>query len=150
MRAVSDAGLTGLTGRCYCGAVRVEAAGLPLTVAYCHCTDCRRWTGAPVGAFAAFAEGALRLSPVPEARSAVPGVRRWNCPACGSPLAARFEYLPGQVYVPLGILDDAASVAPVLHAHAGSQLPWLRIDDTLPRHLTSARDALTEGDSDAP
>ena len=37
-----------VTGGCMCGAIRYEATGKPIIVAYCHCTDCRGITGAPV------------------------------------------------------------------------------------------------------
>ncbi|MEL7347769.1 MAG: GFA family protein [Pseudomonadota bacterium] len=131
-----------ITGRCYCGAVRVEAAAAPLTVAYCHCTDCRRWTGAPVAAFAAFDASAVQILPDPGPVTVVPGVDRWFCRICGSPLAARFDYLPGQIYVPLGILDQAAEIEPQMHAHADAQLPWLHLADGLPREAASARGAL--------
>jgi len=36
-----------LKGGCYCGAVRYEAAGTPFNETSCHCTICRRTTGAP-------------------------------------------------------------------------------------------------------
>ena len=36
------------TGRCYCGGITLSAQESPQTVAYCHCTDCRRITRAPV------------------------------------------------------------------------------------------------------
>ena len=32
------------TGRCYCGGIARSAQEPPQTVAYCHCTDCRRIT----------------------------------------------------------------------------------------------------------
>ncbi|MEO0401072.1 MAG: GFA family protein [Pseudomonadota bacterium] len=117
-----------------------------MTVAYCHCTDCRRWTGAPVAAFAAFLRSDLVAAPAlaPPLEHA-PGVERWTCPKCGSPLAARFDYLPDQVYVPLGIIDQADRLAPVLHSHADSALPWLHIDDDTPRAPASARDVLATG-----
>ncbi|MEM9761172.1 MAG: GFA family protein [Pseudomonadota bacterium] len=131
-----------LNGRCYCGATTLTADASPLVVSYCHCEDCRRWTGAPLPAFVALPEGALTLTPEPHPFSAVPGVKRWFCPRCGSPLAARFDYLPGQVYVPLGVVDQAAALAPELHSHADAALPWLHVADDLPRHSGSARDAL--------
>ena len=68
-------------------------------------------TGAPVAAFAAFSDGVVRLTPDPGPASEVsPGVLRRFCRACGSPLTAAFDYLPGQVYVPLGVLDQADAV----------------------------------------
>lgn len=134
-----------ITGRCYCGAVSLRSGGAPLTVAYCHCSDCRRWTGAPVGAFAAFRETDLALVPTQgPGRTHNPGVARWNCPDCGSPLAARFDYLPGQVYVPLGLLDQADNLPPSLHCHADSCYSWLKIDDGQARAQGSGRDSLNE------
>ncbi|MEM1003847.1 MAG: GFA family protein [Pseudomonadota bacterium] len=134
------------TGRCYCGAVRLRAHSAPQTITYCHCTDCRRWTGAPVGAFAAFEETALYFTPeLGSSFSRVEGVERWTCQTCGSPLAARFDYLPGQIYVPLGLMDQAADMRPQMHCHYDSRLPWLKISDSLPCALGSGRDTLLSG-----
>jgi hypothetical protein len=116
---------------------------LPNIVAYCHCDDCRRWTGAPLPAFAAFAPGDLRADPdMGRHFSTQPGVDRWVCATCGSPIAARFDYLPDQVYVPLGLLDQARHLPPEIHCHADNQLPWLHLDDTLDRAAASGRDRL--------
>jgi len=52
-----------ITGRCYCGATTFHATEQPVAVAYCHCKDCRRVTGAPVAAFAAFDVSAISFSP---------------------------------------------------------------------------------------
>lgn len=96
-----------------------------------------------MAAFAAFDDGALRYAPGPGSPiSHNNGVERWFCDACGSPLAARFAYLPGQIYVPLGVIDQAADLPPALHSHAASQLPWLHIRDDLMRQRHSARDTL--------
>ncbi|PSL22207.1 GFA family protein [Shimia abyssi] len=133
-----------ITGRCYCGTVSLRFSAPPQIVAYCHCSDCRRWTGAPAPAFAAFAPDTLTLSPdLGPGTSHTPGVTRWNCPDCGSPIAAQFDYLPDQTYVPIGLLDQAADFPPAMHCHSGSTLPWLHMNDTLPRANDSGRDALT-------
>ena len=139
-----------VTGRCYCGAVSIAATAPPQTVTYCHCEDCKRWTGAPAPAFAAFARISLNLMPEPQPVSHAPGVKRWFCAACGSALAATFDYLPGQVYVPLGVLDQAADMPPSLHCHAGSALPWLHIDDDLPRADASGRNVLSTANRGRP
>jgi len=134
-----------ITGRCYCGACRIKSVALPQAISYCHCSDCRRLTGAPIAAFAAFAPDDLTFAPALGAgMSHSPGVVRWFCTSCGSPLAATFEYLPGQVYIPVGLLDQAADLAPGQHAHYASRLPWLHIDDGLPRDAGSARDFLNK------
>ena len=134
-----------VTGRCYCGAVHLTATARPQTVTYCHCSDCRRLTGAAVPAFAAFAEEQLTFTPSKGPRSsATEGVSRWFCRDCGTPLAATFDYLPGQVYVPLGILDQIATLAPESHCHSDSAPAWLHIADDLPRDSASGRDRLQD------
>lgn len=132
-----------LSGRCYCGAVTFRTPVKPLTASYCHCADCRRWTGAPAAAFACFAPNDVEFCPdLGASFSAVPGVERWACPTCASPLAARFDYLPDQIYIPIGLFDQAEAIAPKLHSHADAALPWLVIQDDLPRAHASARTRL--------
>ena len=135
----SEAPETVYGGRCYCGALSLVARGEPEVVAYCHCEDCRRWTGAPAPAFAAFAK--VTLSPAGKCFERG-GVQRWTCPDCGSPMAAQFDYLPGQTYVPLGVLEGAGGLRPALHCHADKALTWAIHEDGLPRVDGSAREVL--------
>lgn len=46
-------------GRCFCGAVEIEAAGQPLDMGYCHCKDCRAYSGAPLVAFTIWPDSAV-------------------------------------------------------------------------------------------
>lgn len=139
-----------IVGRCYCGATTLIAFTWPQVISYCHCSDCRRWSGAPVAAFAAFAPKKLSFKPgLGRPISVASGVKRWSCSSCGSPLAAEFDYLPGQIYVPIGILDQAAELAPQLHSHAEACLPWLHIADDLPRVAQSSRQTLLAHDGKA-
>lgn len=132
-----------MTGRCYCGRTTLRAEGPPQVIAYCHCVDCRRISGAPVAAFAGFAETVVTFAPDEGTRATSgDGVRRTFCPDCGSPLTGRYAYLPDQVYIPLGLLDQADQLAPQLHAHAESRLPWLCLTDDLPKIARSAREDL--------
>ena len=129
-----------ITGRCYCGRTTIAATRPPSAVAYCHCIDCRRATGAPVAAFAAFDEADVTFTPNDGTKANVnPGVERTFCPDCGSPLAGRYDYLPGQVYVAVSLLDQADDLAPQLHAHASQRLKWLHIDDDLERDVSTSR-----------
>ena len=40
------------TSGCFCGAVEVEIEGDPAVQAFCHCSSCRGWLGAPIHAAA--------------------------------------------------------------------------------------------------
>ena len=132
-----------LTGRCYCGQAMVVARAAPQTVAYCHCNDCRRVSGSPVSVVAAFAPEDLTWTPpLGPGASHNEGVRRWFCPECGSPLAARYAYLPNQFYVPVGLFDDVSQLKPQSHSHSGSQVTWLHMSDKLPRTEGSNRATL--------
>ncbi|OED34996.1 hypothetical protein AB833_31560 [Chromatiales bacterium (ex Bugula neritina AB1)] len=130
---------TVLTGRCYCGAITFTATQKPQVVAYCHCESCRRATGGVAAAFAAMDEEAVVFKPN-EGRivSLTPEVSRKFCADCGSSLTGRYAYLPGQVYLSVGVIDQAADLAPQIHAHDAERLPWLHIDD-LERLAATAR-----------
>ncbi len=95
-------------------------------------------------AFASFDAENVTLTPTRRGKTINPGVTRWNCPDCGSPLLAQFDYLPGQSYVPLGIIDAPETLAPELHAHSANALPWLAHMDDVPREPASSRATLNE------
>lgn len=96
-----------------------------------------------MAAFAAFRLDDLTFDPpLADGISVNPGVTRWFCRACGSPLAGQYDYLPGQIYVSLGLIDQADTLAPDRHSHAASAMPWLHIADDLPRDAASGREAL--------
>jgi hypothetical protein len=49
-------------GTCFCGAVEIEATGEPVEMGYCHCADCRAYSGAPVANFTLWKAGAVRVT----------------------------------------------------------------------------------------
>lgn len=134
-----------LTGRCYCGVTTFCTTQEPQTVVYCHCDSCRRATGAPVAAFAALDEKAVTFTPNEGRKVAInPGVKRTFCAECGSSLTGRYDYLPGQVYISLGVIDQAEELVPKIHSHDSERYSWLHIDDGLERVATSARSKINE------
>ncbi|MEL6520480.1 MAG: GFA family protein [Pseudomonadota bacterium] len=134
-----------VSGRCYCGKIRITATAPPVAVTYCHCDDCRRVTSAPVAAFAAFDIASIAFTPDEgKSISKAPGVVRTFCDACGSTIAGHYDYLPDQVYVGLGLLDQADDFAPQLHAHYENRMAWLDIQDDLPKSTGSARCQLND------
>ncbi len=139
------AGSAVVSGRCYCGAIKIHATQRPHAVAYCHCSDCRRVTAAPVAVFAAFDEAAVSFTPdAGRSVSSSPGVTRTFCADCGSSIAGRYDYLPGQVYIGVGLLDQIDALGPTVHAHEAQRAKWLHINDNLERFPASARTQLNE------
>lgn len=140
------AGAASITGRCYCGAVRFEAWTEPTTVCVCHCEDCRRATGGPATAVAAFQDDDVAFtSNVARYTPPAGGVERTFCSTCGTSLAFRGDYVPGQIYVHIGILDDAEQFRPDVESFTRERLPWLHvdgIDGRLLRFSGTARDGL--------
>ncbi|MEL6299654.1 MAG: GFA family protein [Pseudomonadota bacterium] len=132
-----------LKARCYCGATEIVASTVPASVSYCHCIDCRRITGAPVAALAAFASDRVAITG-PEKSAKVQGTDfgRTFCADCGSPIAFRGDYAPGQVFLHISLFDDAVRLVPTLHSYESRRLPWLHIADATERHETSSRAAL--------
>ena len=74
-----------LSGQCLCGAITYQVSGEPGFVALCHCTDCRWASGAPMVAWAMFAEAALILTKgTPKTINSSGTAMRSFCAACGS------------------------------------------------------------------
>jgi hypothetical protein len=123
-----------LTGGCLCGAVRYRFTGTPSRVSYCHCSQCRRFTGSPVFAAALVARETLVIEGEPrEYRSSQHGIRQF-CGTCGSSLFFAFDTRADQIEILLGTLDDAADVVPTFHGFDAARIPWFDVKDDLPRH----------------
>lgn len=126
------------TGGCRCGAVRFEASVDPHHISYCHCTDCRRATGAPVSAFVGFAAEKVRFG-VGEPRLFENGpASRSFCATCGSPLAYVDARLENQIWFMLGAMDRPEDYRPTLHAYVCEQLRHVHMPDDLPRLVRSS------------
>ncbi len=134
-----------LTGHCYCGAITFSASEKPEDVAYCHCDSCRRSTGGAVAAFAGFKENAVTFTPHRGQEVTVkPGAKRTFCADCGSSLTGSYDYLPDQIYIAIGVIDQADALTPNIHCHDAERLSWLHIDDELERMPESARAKLND------
>ena len=122
------------TGGCLCGAVRYRATADPIRAVNCHCSMCRRFSGAaflthvhfPIGSFTWIGDEPTRHRSSAEAE-------RGFCARCGSALTMHETVLGDRVQVTLGSLDQPESVRPDDHVWTENQVPWLRLDDGLPR-----------------
>ena len=128
-----------IAGGCQCGAVRYAIHAVTLEkIHYCHCRMCQRATGNLFAALAGAAKDAIEWTgsapPTFYASSSV--AKRGFCPRCGTPLTFAYDSA-ARIYVTIGSLDDPAAVRPEIHYGVESQLPWLHIDDSLPREPTA-------------
>jgi len=133
-------------GGCLCGRVRYEARGEATNLCFCHCTSCRRATGAPMvpwGTFAAanFAIVQGRLAEF----SSSPGVTRGFCAGCGTSLTYRRDDRSGEIDVTLASQDDPAALVPQMHIWVEDKPPWVVIDDGRPQF---AKSLITESNPD--
>ena len=122
-------------GGCLCGAVRYEARGVPRYLCFCHCASCRRAAGAPLVPWATFARSELHFTRgAPAQYRSSAGVLRGFCAACGSSLTYQTEARARDIDLALGSLDDPAALAPTVHMWVMDKLPWVSIEDGLPRY----------------
>ncbi|MDP6475419.1 MAG: GFA family protein [Alphaproteobacteria bacterium] len=124
-----------INGGCLCGAVRYEASEPPHHAEYCHCRMCQRHTGSAVGVYAAIRAGGLRITRgAPKFYKSSDICERGFCADCGSTLMDRyFDPDDPYIWVGVGSLDHPEYAPPNQHFGIESQLPWLTIDDDLPR-----------------
>ncbi|KAJ5834251.1 hypothetical protein N7447_000277 [Penicillium robsamsonii] len=77
-------------GSCFCGKVRVEYNGQPLTTALCHCLDCRKITGSlfTFNLLVKTAELDISGSPKEIVKTSDSGntIKNYFCPDCGTPI----------------------------------------------------------------
>lgn len=139
----------GGTGHCLCGKVGYSFDGPPEWQAHCHCESCRRATSSPFTSFFGVLHANFRWTGTPPAaRDSSPGVRRFFCAACGSPMAYQDRERTDEIDLYAATLSDPRLYAPERHVHWNERLPWVRLADGLPVRRTPRR--LTPGDDFAP
>jgi len=115
-----------IEGGCHCGAVRYRISGKARGHALCHCTDCRRASGAPLVGWAMFPADAVTVvkGAVKTYASSETG-RHDFCADCGSGLFYRNDVnLPGLIDVQSGTFDDPDTLPPRVHIQVADRIGW--------------------------
>jgi hypothetical protein len=122
-----------LKGGCFCGAIRYEADASPFDETVCHCSICRRTTGAPSVAWFSVPRKKYRLTDGTPARfrSSARAVRAF-CSRCGTQITFERDDLPDEIDVTTCSLDEPDRVPPKNHIYASSKPAWVRLGDGLP------------------
>jgi len=123
-----------MQGGCLCGAVRYEVSGRTLKVANCHCSMCRRHSGAAYLTYAAYpADRVQFIGGGPVGYRSSQAAVRGHCATCGSPLTFVFDADPDTVWLTAGSFDDPNLVVPTEHWYVADKLDWVHLDDGLPQ-----------------
>jgi hypothetical protein len=129
------------TGACLCGNIRYEIDGELFGIWFCHCSKCRRSTGAAFVAAAACRKQDFRWLEEPQTIAEFrteSGYRRSFCSTCGSPIPLTLTDTDTGadtdfVWLPVGGFDDDPGIRPLRHIFVGSKAPWFEISDALPQ-----------------
>ena len=120
-------------GQCHCGAVRYEMPSETVYRALCHCTDCRRQSGAPMVAWGLIPKEQLKVEGELREYASSDNGRRQFCPTCGSGLFyANEQIFPGMIDVQLATLDDPDSMPPQLQVQVADRIGWVKHVGDLP------------------
>lgn len=124
-----------IEGGCLCGAIRYRIAGPVSLAVHCHCSMCRRASGAPVMTFVVAGKEDFRVIKGEPAvyRSSEHGERDF-CPRCGAQLTFRTTRRPDDVDVTVGSLDRPERHPADHHIWTDNRLPWLHLDEQLPSY----------------
>lgn len=130
-----------IRGHCECGDVQFEASGGIVDYSHCHCSQCRRLSGAAFSTFAGIDRATFRYV------AGESGLRFYDssdvntrvfCSRCGSNILVIPNNEPDVYYVCMGVIDGDPRIPPAYHIYVGSKAPWHEILDDLPQHAENS------------
>jgi hypothetical protein len=128
-------GLRRLSGKCLCGLVQYEVEDEFRYSLNCHCSNCRRSTGAAFKPFAGIESKKLSITSGADRllKYGTDAAHDAHCGQCGSLLYSLVR--DGEfVHVTLGTLVDDPTIRPTAHIFVGSKAAWHTITDELPQY----------------
>ena len=119
----------------------IKISGNPYWVAYCHCEDCRRATGAPVTAYASYKDEYLEHKTGElQYYESSPGTKWGSCSVCHAPMTYQTKKYPNETHLHLMTIDMHDDLSPDFHVHCSEAVRWLTIADDWPRYEGSSDD----------
>ena len=114
------------SGGCHCGAVRYEMTAEVAHHALCHCTDCRKASGAPATAWAMAAADQVTITGEPVTYASSEHGRRLFCGACGTSLFYTNDVVfPGMIDVQSATLDDPDAIPLQAQIQTAERIGWM-------------------------
>jgi hypothetical protein len=126
-----------VTGSCLCGAVRYRVTAPFLRANFCHCSRCRKHSGAHALAQGRVPREGFELiagADVLRVYRPPAGMVKAFCSVCGSSLFGGTWPDGPEVSIRFGTLDDDPGIRPQFHTFFASLAPWDELpDDGLPQ-----------------
>jgi hypothetical protein len=114
------------TASCACASIRIETRGQPVRVGLCHCTTCRKESGAPFTANVIFRAEDVTVHGDTASWKAKTDARHF-CPCCGSTLFGVSDGT-GEIEIRLGAFDVAPTdLAPTYELWVGRREKWFQV-----------------------
>jgi hypothetical protein len=127
----------GLSGGCWCGAVRYKVSAEPIRGFQRQCRDCQMDSGGGHASVFVFPRSAFEVSgEVREiARTSDRGARKRKgfCPTCGVSLYNKPDKSPEFIGTYVGSLDGAAAFKPAVVLYASRGYAWDFLDPDVPK-----------------
>lgn len=127
--------MTTITGSCVCGQVEFSVEDQFVYAGYCHCSLCRKSSGAAGTAIGGIFKANFLIV---KGEEFVKKYKRSKetvscfCGQCGSTLYGE-KSTTGMVHVRYGALNSSPKLLPQAHMHVASKADWYEITDALPQ-----------------
>ena len=115
-------------GGCFCGLIRYQFDGDEFPTANCHCTMCRRASGAPFVSWIVVPKNKFRYTThTPKELESSSHGTRYFCDNCGTPIACEISSHPEVIDITICSLDAPENIRPKTDVHTDTKLPWIEL-----------------------
>ncbi len=118
-----------VNGTCHCGKIKINARVKKSKIRACHCTDCQKFSGAPLRAIAIASHDKISIkgTPTEYVKIGDSGNKRIQafCPDCGTQLFAT-NMDKTSFNIRTGFLDQRSDLEPNQHVFTTSSMTWFK------------------------
>ena len=116
-----------IEGGCFCGSVRYSFEPNNYSSANCHCSMCRRISGAAFVSWMAIPKPFFEYTKGdPKKLISSSHGARYFCQECGTPLACALEEDQKNIYITIGSLDEPQEFEPKGDIYVEDMLDWVK------------------------
>ena len=116
-----------IEGGCFCGSVRYNFEKNSYLSSNCHCSMCRRISGAAFVSWMAIPKSCFQYTQgEPKKLISSSHGSRYFCQDCGTPVVCLLEEYPEHTYVTICSLDKPEDFDPKGDMYTEDMLPWVK------------------------